>query len=133
MSDYEISRPNRPDKTYYLQGLRKFFDMILEKSDLGVYDVWDIVTALRGPDRKDHSEANDVKHDTTGRVRAWISVLGEEYDLEDEKILLDTSPQYTLRYVQDICGGHFANHLREAEIQIRRFDSDFRVFKRNYE
>lgn len=77
--------------------------------------VWDLVTALRGPDDNDL----DVKRDTTSHIRGRLLSL-----MENKNRLRIATPHYFIyqnrRSVNivfataDRSGAHFANHIRRA-------------------
>ena len=97
-----------------LQNLVKF----LNKADGAAEQVWDILTALRGPDSNDEG----LKNLTTGRLRSCIGLTNRQFHFLIANVQEEPLTSGQLAQVSGILksGGHFHGHMERAHAAVKK-------------
>jgi len=94
------------------QLLERLVDFMNSKSDMPSLDLWNILTALRGPD----SEDDFLKNKTTARIRGAIGL-----DPRGLFFRVSTEKPCTLNFNEMDAQDHFRIHYNNAIRSLKKF------------
>ncbi len=104
---------NKLWKTNRRASVRATLDLVvreLNKGDEASSELWDILSALRGPDA---SGCAGIKYGTTARLRAIIGLEHQDYANTDNGPIEDLTDRDVQR-----AGAHFAQHIDNAKYAL---------------
>jgi hypothetical protein len=88
--------------------------------------LWDIISALRGPDdRICTSRADDIKIYTTARIRGILGIEGDDQGLTIRNLpLSDAEIKVRNEFLDEASLAHFASHFKRAMNALKAFQFD---------